>query len=77
MSQLEKYKLKVVGEQTLYCSGCENSVQRGLSLLPGVKRVKADHETQRIEIASDMTQTNLESILERLELMGYGVVLEV
>ena len=77
MSRLEKYKLKVMGEQTLYCSGCENAVQRGISMLPGVKRVKADHRTQQVEVASDATQTNLESIHERLEIMGYASVFEV
>ena len=71
MAKLETFRLKVIGEQTIHCGGCENAIQMSLSQLPGVKRVKADHKTQLVEVSADVEQTGLEVIRERLDWMGY------
>lgn len=71
MARLETFRLKVVGEQTIHCGGCENAIQMGLSQLPGVKRVKADHRTQVVEVSADVEQTSSETARERLDWMGY------
>ncbi len=73
MAKLETFKVKVVGEQTIHCSGCENAIQMGLSRLPGVKKVKADHKTQLVEVNADVKQSSPEAVQERLDLMGYEV----
>jgi copper chaperone CopZ len=75
MPRLETFRLKVVGEQTIHCGGCENAIQMSLSQLPGVKRVKADHKTQLVEVSADVTQTDLQAVRERLEWMGYQIVI--
>jgi len=76
MARLKTFKLKVVGEQTIHCGGCENAIRISLSQLPGVKRVKADHKTQLVEVSADVEQTSLEAIRERLDWMGYQTVNE-
>lgn len=64
-------KLKVVGQQTIHCDGCERTVEFTLSRLPGVSVVKADHNTQLIEIALTGEGTDLEMVQSELEWIGY------
>lgn len=71
MAALETYTLKVVGEQTIHCGGCENAIQVSLSQLPGVKQVKADHTTQLVEVSAEAEQADLVVVQKRLEWMGY------
>lgn len=63
--------LEVIGEQPSHCSSCENTIRRGLELLPGVRRVKPSLKTQRIELALDAAQTPLEAVREKLDRMGW------
>ncbi len=63
--------LEVIGEQPIHCSGCENTIRRGLELLPGVRRVKPSHKTQRIEMALDTAQTKLKAVRQKLGRMGW------
>ncbi|VAW39893.1 hypothetical protein MNBD_CHLOROFLEXI01-135 [hydrothermal vent metagenome] len=65
--------LKVVGSQTMHCGGCEHTVTFALSKLPGVTAVKADHNTQLIEIALVEDATNLDKIKAELDWIGYEV----
>ena len=39
----ERLNLKIMGEQTMHCSGCERTVQFTLARVPGVRSVKANH----------------------------------
>ena len=48
---VQRLNLKVVGEHTMHCAGCECTVQFTLSRLPGVRAVNADHKTQTIEVS--------------------------
>lgn len=75
MARIKTFRLRVRGEQIIHCSGCEKAIKVSLSQLPGVKRVQADHRTQRIEVTADVEKTGLEAIWERLAWMGYGVTL--
>ena len=74
MSNQNTLKLKVVGPRTIHCNGCERNVEFTLSRLPGVSVVKADHNTQEIEIALTGEETNLENIKAELEWIGYEAV---
>lgn len=73
MSQDRTVKLRVVGENTIHCSGCERTVEFTLAQLPGVERVKADHKTQDIEFAMTSGETDLEQVKANLEWIGYEV----
>jgi copper chaperone CopZ len=74
MSDNHTLKLKVIGQQTIHCNGCERNVEFTLSHLPGVRVVKADHNTQEIEIALTGEETDLEKIKAELEWIGYEAV---
>lgn len=73
MPDTDGMKLKVVGDHTMHCSGCENTVKFTLSRLPGVREVKADHRSQLIEIELDPDEADLEKAREELDWIGYQV----
>lgn len=70
---VEKITLKIIGENTLHCAGCERTVKFTLSQLPGVKEVQADHKTQQIEVSLTSDETNAAKITSELAWIGYEV----
>lgn len=73
MSDTKNLKLKVTGERTIHCAGCERSVKFTLANLPGVKEVEADHKTQLIEVTLISDETDLEEVKAQLDWIGYEV----
>lgn len=73
MVDTQKLTLKVTGERTIHCAGCERSVEFTLANLPGVREVDADHKTQRVEITLISNETDLEKIKAELDWIGYEV----
>ncbi len=71
MSDAKKLKLKVTGERTIHCAGCERSLKFTLENLPGVREVEADHEKQLIEVTLVSDETDLEKVKAELEWIGY------
>ena len=65
--------LKVVGEHTMHCAGCERSVTFALSQLPGVEEVKADWQEQVIEVDLSSDEVDLEKIKTELDWISYEV----
>jgi copper chaperone CopZ len=66
--------LKVVGEHTMHCAGCERTITFSLSQLPGVEEVRADWRTQAIQINLSSDEVDLEKIKAELDWIGYEVV---
>lgn len=65
---------QVVGDHTMHCGGCEGSVNFVLSVLPGVREVRASHKTQRIDVAYDETQPlDPAQVQAELDNLGYRV----
>jgi len=69
----ETLNLKVVGEHTMHCAGCEHSVTYALSQLPGVEEVKADWKNQDIQVDLSSDEVDLEKIKAELDWIGYEV----
>ena len=76
MANWKTLALKVTGKQKIHCASCEKAIQRALTLLPGIKSVKADHRAQRIDVNLDAEQTTLDQLKTRLDIMGYTVAEE-
>ena len=70
---LETKTLKVVGEQTMHCGGCETTVEFAIKQLLGVQQVKANYKTQEINLAFDPQALNLERVRQELDGIGYQV----
>ncbi len=70
---VETLKLKVIGDHTMHCAGCERSITFSLSQLPGVGEVKADWKTQAIQIDFSSNEVDLEKIKAELDWIGYEV----
>lgn len=73
MPDTDVMNLRVIGDHSMHCSGCESSVEFILSSLAGVREVKADHRTQLIQIAIDSGAVDLAKAREELDLLGYQV----
>ena len=69
----ETLNLKVIGDHTMHCAGCERSITFSLSQLPGVEEVKADWKTQAIQIDFSSDKVDLEKIKAELDWIGYEV----
>lgn len=65
------FNLKVVGEKTMNCGGCERSVTTALSQLPGVQSVNADRFSQQVTVVSYSNETDVNAIRAELSAIGY------
>lgn len=65
--------LKVVGQQTMHCGGCEHTVKFTLTQLPGVRQVEANHKTQLIQLSYDPETLDLAQVQQELDWIGYQV----
>jgi copper chaperone len=48
---MSSFELDVDG---MMCGGCENSVQKVVSSIPGVGDVKADHKTKKVTVVGEV-----------------------
>ena len=70
---VETLNLKVIGDHTMHCAGCERSITFSITQLPGVEEVKADWKTQAIQIDLSSDEVDLEKIKAELDWIGYEV----
>lgn len=64
----------VTGERRINCSACESRIAHALQRLPGVTRVKASAETQRVTTFIEaLAPSGSEHVRARLEKLGYEV----
>jgi copper chaperone CopZ len=61
----------VVGDEKMYCSGCEQRVSNALRRLPGVREVQANATTQHVRVTVDLSQVDAEQVQAKLEQLGY------
>ena len=73
MDEAKRVELKVVGDRTIHCSGCESTVKFTLSRIPGLEEIEADHQTQMIQFEFDPEVADLEKVKAELEWIGYEV----
>jgi copper chaperone CopZ len=75
MTDRQEVTLKVVGDRTIHCGGCENTVQVSLSRIPGVEQVQADRNSQLIQFELSPGKAELALVKAELETIGYEVEL--
>jgi copper chaperone len=73
MFRLHTSTFVIVGSQRLQCTGCEQTIQRSLLRLPGVRHVQADHCNQQVIVQFDTAQTDVEAIKAKFAIAGYQV----
>lgn len=69
----EKVTFKVVGDRTIHCNGCENSIKLALKQIPEVGEVSADRNTQLIEVTLLSDGEHGGKVKSQLDLLGYQV----
>jgi P-type Cu2+ transporter len=55
----------------MQCSACANRIERGLAELNGVRLVRANFSRHRLRVIWDATEQNIESILDKIDGMGF------
>jgi copper chaperone CopZ len=68
-------KKEALAVQGMSCSHCEQTVVNGLQDLPGVKKVKADHEQNQVEIFYKGEPPDMEAVRKKIADLGYEVAL--
>lgn len=63
----------VVGTDKIHCEGCEQRINKALKRLPGVERVEASAESQRVVARIDTDQVRTDEVRDRLRFLGYEV----
>jgi len=62
---------EVTGDNQLHCTACEQRVTRMLEALEGVQQVRAQAETQRVDVLFDDRVVKAAAIARRLSDAGY------
>lgn len=65
------YELEITG---MTCTGCENTIQEGVSKITGVKSIEASHNNANAMVSFDSELTNIKEISELIGTKGYQVV---
>ncbi len=61
----------VVFTTNIHCDNCKKRVENDLPFRKGVKDVKADAETKKVEIEYDPAKTNVATLRTAIEKLGY------
>ena len=72
MAQVETREV-LVEDKGIHCGGCETRIQSVLGKIPGIKEVKANQKTQKVELSLDPDVVSLQDIKEKLEDLGCNV----
>lgn len=73
MNDKNRIIMKVIGNHTMHCAGCERSIEFTLSQFPEIQRAKADWKSQAIEIDLKEKLIDIGRIKEELAWIGYEV----
>lgn len=68
-----KKKVETLAVNGMSCGHCEQTVENGLQGLPGVDKVKADHEGNKVEIFYKGEKPDLEAVRKKIVELGYEV----
>ncbi len=66
-------KKETLAVQGMSCTHCEQTVEKGLQDLPGVKKVKADHTQNQVEISYRGEPPDMESVRKKIVDLGYEI----
>ena len=69
--KLETTRLKITGNFTMHCAGCERTVKFALKILPGIQQVEPSYKTQEIQIIHNPEEVTTTHIQEKLTELGY------
>lgn len=58
---------------SIHCGSCQQRIMENLPFEKGVKDIKIDLETRRVEVTYDIKKTNSQKICQAIEKLGYEV----
>ena len=70
MSQTKTYSVK-----GMHCASCASIIERTFQKIPGVESAQVNYGTEKVRVAFDETQTTVEKLSEKIEPLGYTLVI--
>lgn len=70
MTHIEHIELSIA-DGAIHCAGCEARIERALGREPGVRRVRADHTSQRVSLTVDGDLIEPDGLRSRLSDLGF------
>ena len=67
-------KKETLSVRGMSCPHCEQAVEKGVQEMPGINKVKANHEKDRVEIFYKGNVPDLEAVSRKITDLGYEVV---
>jgi copper chaperone CopZ len=64
---------RVLQVPDMHCGGCQSRIEQAVGSLDGVRRVKADFQTGRVEVAYDGATADEQAIRSLIEHIGFQV----
>jgi len=55
------------------CGGCAATVEQSLAQVPGLRRVTADHSTDRVKLEFDVNTMDRSFVKDRIEAAGFDM----
>ena len=62
---------EVTGDQQLHCEGCEQRIERVLKAVQGIRQVRAEASSQRIQVLFETAEIEESAIRNHLRSLGY------
>lgn len=69
----EKIKTQIIKIENMTCTNCENTIERGLSKVPGIKKVVASYTKGMVTVTFDTEVISISQIEKIIEKLDYKV----
>lgn len=69
----ENLKLTTLEVEGMTCTGCENTIKKGVTHLGGIVKVTASHNDGKATVEFDAGKTSIEDIKKAIEDKGYEI----
>src|SRR5438132_184387 len=67
----------VLALEGMTCASCAMRIEKGLKKVPGVKDASVNFATEQATVAYDPAQTNVEQMVQKVEVVGYKATPQV
>lgn len=65
------HRTEVIGVRGMHCGGCERTVSRAVSALPGVAEARADFVAEEVEVTFEPARVGTDAIRSAVHAAGF------
>jgi copper ion binding protein len=67
---MQNTTLEVTG---MHCEMCESKIQKMVGKIDNVENVKADRESEKVQLEYDGSETTMDAVKQKIDDLGYKV----